>query len=143
VMMRSGQIKMAASAGAGEHPSELMVWSEDEIRALPLVNLNPIPEVPPVVNLFPRKIWASNFFSYSLRPSITPTNDYFGSALTLVGDEDQGQMIEAEVLKYQSFGYPMFVASNKGNPTGNLNLTVAWWASGADINGLRAAVNRA
>lgn len=100
----------------------------------------PIVVPPPTIAPFGFKMWTSPVFSYSLRRRedgtfvYGDTDDPLGNAQTLVGGEGtadrQRELIREEVQKYSALGQPLIVV---GSPqaVGNINLTIAWAASGA------------
>lgn len=127
----------------------LVTWGPGfPIRVL-RVDRDSVPPPPPppgptgsAVPAFDRKLWTSPFFSYSHRAGIGETPDPFGNAITLVGDPRDPEMIRREILDYQRLAQPLIVAAGP-EATANLNLTIAWWVSAPDLEGLGEAVRAA
>lgn len=97
----------------------------------------PGPAPIPVLDEWSHKLWVSSFFSYSERYG--DTDDPIGNAETLVQDEQDPAVLPREIQRVQVLKRPLIVQGTDASGEGNINLTIAWWASGNSLATLSAA----
>lgn len=129
----------AANAGEDVATSVAIDWN------VPLVSWSaPQPPTPdpsgicfPSLPTYEKPMFCSAFFQYSLRPSSGVTDDPFGNCATLVGSPDDPSMLGKEVAMTPG---ALVVVGDQPESGADLNRTVAWWVSGADLDSLGATV---
>ena len=127
---RDGKYRVVYSFLNNYEGSDAYAWivlTPEELAAKPLINAPQPIEEGTMIPAFERPMWMAPFFSYHTRYGDTPPDKYTGNAIIqLADDTDQG--------RFPGFGMPLIVDMNCPDP--DLNLTVAWWISGAAVDEL-------
>lgn len=134
-----------AAWSPAEFAGQVTLWQNVSAADIASWNGGGTPSEPPTetptaftsLPTYEKPMFCSAFFQYSLRPSSGVTDDPFGNCATLVGSPDDPTMLGKEVAMTPG---ALVVVGDQPESGADLNRTVAWWVSGADVDGLGRAV---
>lgn len=149
-VMADGIVRFAISKGEGQQPGDIWVRDYDLINELqrdswsvsswsPAIKTNfgdvinpPSTTGDPMYKSFERPMWVAPFYSHSVRYG--DTTDHVGNAIWVEGPE---------MGRAAAFGYPLIVDVPAHVDQAALNVTIAWWVSGATSDELGDKVKQA